>query len=90
MSNIGREDLFYALSCCIGVDLLEMICIFCDVRFASYFTMRLSPRKGFKGAQERLLWRQVRPRRLALGRLRPLHGLYMRLNVVLGLYMAFT
>ena len=28
MSNIGREDSFYVLSCCIGVDSLEMTCLY--------------------------------------------------------------
>ena len=36
--------------------------------------MRLSSRQGFNGAHERLLWRQLLLVRLALGRLRLLHG----------------
>ena len=74
MQSLGQYVVFYALSSCILVVLLKVNCIFSDVPSASYFTMRLSSRQGFNGAHDRLLWRQLLLVRLALGRLRPLHG----------------
>ena len=41
MSNIGREDLFYALSCCIGVDLPDMTLF--DVMCNSLRILRCHP-----------------------------------------------
>ena len=46
-ADLGWEYFSYALSCCIGVGLLEMIRIFRDVRNALYFTMCFGPRAGF-------------------------------------------
>ena len=71
-ASVGRGDSFYVLICCLEVSFNRNLLDF-EVMFNLPRILRCD-RKGPRSAQERLLWRQVRPRWLS----------YERLGAVLG------